>query len=616
MSGNDQFVDVTELRVAAKTQRKSLGRLGFLVLESVRLVRQAGRGAFSLVIVLQILSALALAGQVVVIQRLLDAILQVSVSGATFALWASAVAFCALSAGTTILTRLQSYLQRLLGERVARSMWDKVLGVATSVDLRHFESPSFFNALQRVQTSALSRPFQVTQGLMAMVGSAVASVTVGIVLASISPLLLPLLLLGGIPLLITSRKESRLEFDFSVRQTPNQRMRTYLTLLQTGRDEAKEVRAFNLSGWLAGRFGTVYDAYLADLARHLRRRTLWMVLGSLGTAVVLIVTMIFLVTLITSGEVTIAEAGAAIVAIRMLSTQVQTLFTGVQQIFESGLFLDDVMQFLDMGKESSAEDRPDAPRTFSELSVDGISFTYPGSAVAAIRSVDMDVRGGEIIAIVGENGSGKTTLAKIIAGLYEPDEGAVRWDGTDLRKWSPTSVRSGISVIFQDSVRYALSAHENIAVGDISRQPDLERVRSAAAAAGIDDTLTRLPQGYDTTLSRIFANGHDLSGGQWQRTAIARCYYRDAPLVILDEPSAALDPRAEADLFASLRRVLDGRTAIFISHRFSTVRAADRIYVMKDGRVVEHGSHEELLADDKQYAELFRLQAAGYAARR
>ena len=612
MSGSGEFVDVTELRVAAKTQRKSLGRLGFLVRESVRLVRQAGHGVFGLLISLQIFAALALAGQVLVIQQLLDAILQVSVDGATFRLWAYAVAFGALSACTTILTRLQTYLQRLLGERVARSMWDKVLGVATGVDLRHFESPSFFNALQRVQASALSRPFQVTQGLMSMVGAVIAGISVGFVLASIDPLLLPLLLLGGLPLLAASRRESRLEFDFNVRQTPNQRMRTYLTLLQTGRDEAKEVRAFNLSGWLAQRFAVVYDAYLADLAKHLRRRTFWMVLGSIGTAVVLVATMLFLVTMITAGDVTIAEAGAAIVAIRMLSTQVQTLFNGVQQIFESGLFLDDVMRFLQMGAQKSKATRPEAPPRFTELSTSDVTFTYPGSDVAAVRGVNMQVRAGEIIAIVGENGSGKTTLAKIIAGLYEPDEGAVRWDGTDIREWSAASVRSHISVIFQDSVRYALSARDNIAVGDVSKRPSLQRVRMAASAAGIDAALSRLPQGYDTTLSRIFADGYDLSGGQWQRTAIARCYYRDAPLVILDEPSAALDPRAEAELFASLRRVLDGRTAIFISHRFATVRAADRIYVMRDGRVVEQGAHEELMKGNDQYAELFRLQAAGY----
>lgn len=614
MSDKADFVDATDLRVAAKRQPKSLGRLGYLVVESVRLVRASSGRVFAGLIILQILASLSLAGQVLIVQQLLDAILHVRTTGPDLALWASAVAFGLLSAFTTILTRLQTYLQRLLGERVARSMWDKVLGVAAGVDLRHFESPSFFNALQRVQTSALSRPLQITQGLMSMVGSLVASISVGLVLVSIDPVLLPLLLLGGLPMLAASRRESRLEFDFTVRQTPSLRLRTYLTLLQTGRDEAKEVRAYNLSGWLTGRFATVYDAYLADLVRHLRRRTFWMVLGSVGTAAVLVATMVLLVGLISSGSVTIAEAGAAIVAIRMLSTQVQSLFTGVQQIFESGLFLDDVMRFLQMGDEVRVDDRPAAPQRFTELAARNVTFTYPGAQVPALRGVDLRVGAGEIVAIVGENGSGKTTLAKVLAGLYEPDEGAVCWDGTDVRDWSVASVRAQISVMFQDSVRYALSAQDNIAVGDVTRQASRARVRAAAAAAGIDEALSRLPQGYDTTLSRLFADGHDLSGGQWQRTAIARCYYRDAPLVILDEPSAALDPRAEAELFADLRRFLDGRTAIFISHRFSTVRTADRIYVMRDGRVVEHGAHEELIAGNDQYAELFRLQAAGYQA--
>lgn len=608
------MVDPVALRAQARSRRKSLGRLSQLVRTSVRLVWASGRGLFVGLLVLQITAALALAGQVLAVQAVLEAVLGLEAGAeATAALWAPVVLLAALTAATSIIGAVRGHMQRLLGELVARSMWDQVLEVSTGVGLASFESPEFFNRLQRVQSNALSRPYQVTQGLITMGGALAASIGVGAALVSISPLLLPLLVVGGIPVLLSSRRESRLEFDFSVRQTPALRMRQYLTLVQTGREEAKEVRAFGLGSWLHARFSAVYGAYLSDLARHLRRRATLSVLGNLGSAVVLVLTLAALVWMILAGQVTVAGAGAAIVAIRMLATQIQALFAGVQQIFESGLFLEDLDAFLRLAEPAREENRgPEAPEGFGVVSADAVSFTYPGADRPAVNGASVQLRAGEVVALVGENGSGKTTLAKLLAGLYEPDEGALRWDGTDIREWSLTSVRSRIAVIFQDFVRYALSAEDNIATGDVTTPPDPDRVRRAAHASGAAAAIESMPEGYATPLSRLFAGGRDLSAGQWQRVAIARGYYRDAPLVILDEPSAALDPRAEHELFASLRQTLQGRTALFISHRFSTVRSADRIYVMDDGEVAEHGTHEELMAAEGQYADLFRVQAAAY----
>jgi ATP-binding cassette subfamily B protein len=602
-------VDPLALRVAARSEGKSLGRLWRLVRSSLTLVWSSGRRLLLALVVVQVVAAVALAAQVFAVQAVLSGLLDAHGEHVMDDVLVPVVVLAALSAVSAVAGSVQGQLQRLLGESVGRTMWGQVFGVATGVGLRYFESPEFYNRLQRVQTSAVVRPYQVTQGLLTMGGALAAGLGLGLTLFAISPVLLPLVVVAGIPLLLTSSRESRLEFDFSVRQTPAVRLRGYFTLLQTGRDEAKEVRAFGLAGWLAARFDSLYAAYLHDLRRHVLRRGLLSLVGQLGSAIVLGGTLIALVALIDRGDIDVAEAGAAIVAIRLLATQVQALFRGAQSIFESGLFLDDLRQFLALGEAAVEEDDgEEAPERFDLVRVEDVTFRYPGAHRDALKRVEVELRAGEVVALVGENGSGKTTLAKLLAGLYQPDEGRVLWDGHDVAAYRPSSLRRRIAVVFQDFVRYALPATDNIALGSVDRPVEPERVRSAAAAAGARAMIDELPQGFDTVLSRMFAGGTDLSGGQWQRVALARSFYRDAPLVILDEPSASLDPRAEHELFATLRDALRARTALFISHRFSTVRGADRIYVLHEGEIVEQGTHDELVSRDGRYAELYRLQ--------
>lgn len=588
-----------------------MGRLTRLVRYSVALVWEAARAAFVVLTSLQLLNAALLAGQVFAVQAVLDGILNLTENGAGPVV-VPVVALALLTAATAVTGSVQGSLSRYVGEAVARTMWQRVLDVSTSVGLRQFEDPSFFDRLERVRSSALTRPFQVTNGVIATVGAVAAGAGLAVTLASFNPILLPLILISGVPLLFTSRRESRLEFRFNVDQTPRIRLRTYLTILLTGRDEAKEVRAFGLTRNLRARYDALYTTYLQDLAKHLRRRAGLSLIGQLTAAVVLGATLLALVWLIASGGLSVAQAGAALVAVRLLASQVQALSGGVQTIFESGLFIDDLQEFLALSPRRADGETRGQAIDFSEIRAEHVRFSYPGRQEPALDDVSIRIGRGEVVAIVGENGSGKTTLSKLIAGLYDPDDGLVSWDGTPVADLPAGAVRASTAVIFQDFVRYGLDARSNITLGRPDDEPDEASVEAAARAAGAHAALSSLPQGYDTPLTRWFDGGHDLSGGQWQRVAIARAFYRNAQLVVLDEPSAALDPRAEFDLFSSLRRTLEGRSALVISHRFSTVRNADRIYVMDQGRVVESGSHGELMNRDGLYADLFRLQAAAY----
>jgi ATP-binding cassette subfamily B protein len=609
-------IDPMDLATPAQDQRKSVGRLTRLMARSLSMVWQSARRPFVALVGLQILNAIALVFQVIAIELALAAVLNIPASGGVSWILVKPVLLLAgVTALTAVIASVQVGLGRYAGELVAAVMWQRVLHVATRVDLRKFESARFYDRLQRVQASALTRPYQITYGLVATLGAAAASIGLLVAIMLIHPALLPLLLIGGVPVLITSRQQSQLEFDFLAQQTQSMRLRTYLTWVQTGRDEAKEVRAFGLARNFGQRLNNLYADYLRDLAQHLLRRSKLGALGTLGSAVLLALTLLLLVWLISTGRLGIAEAAAALVAIRLLAGQVQHGFTGVQAVFESGLFIDDLDGFLTLAPAAEGGSRHIAPPAeFHRIRADAVSFSYPGRSQLALQATNIEINRGEVVALVGENGSGKTTLAKVIAGLYEPGSGAVRWDGTDVRTFRPELFRERVAMIFQDFVRYALSAEENIAIARPDDEIDHAAIREAAKIADADSFLSALPAGYQTPLSRRFAGGHELSGGQWQKVAIARAFYRRAPLVIIDEPTASLDARAEYELFSSLHEVLRGRTALIISHRFSTVRTADRIYVLDHGRVVEQGTHDELMGLGGRYAELFHLQASAYSA--
>ena len=591
--------------------QRDLRQLPHLVADSFRLVAEAGRRELVLTSALQLAIAIGLVVQLFVVKRLFDAVL---VAGETDDFASIVPELAGLVAVGVLLSVAQAVLaeqNRVLAELVGRRAFDGVLNVATRVDLLAFESPEFYDRLIRAVTQGQFRSTQIVTGLVGLVGAAVAATAIVIALATLQPLLLPLVVLGLVPLWFVSTRNSRDLYQFTRAMTPNDRERNYLRLLLTRRDTAKEVRAFDTAAFLRQRYDRLYDERLLELRTLARRRTVRSLVGALASSGMTVLTAGVLALLFISGRMPLAAAGAAILGLYQLGTRLRALHTSASSLYEATLFVNDYTTFLQLEPGVSEGERT-APRSFRALVVDDVTFTYPDSDRPALDGVSLQIGAGEIVALVGENGSGKTTLAKILAGLYRPRSGRVLWDDTDLADVDLDELRRSIAMIFQDFEQYLLPARENIGLGRHERIDDIESIVGAARRAGADTFIAALPDAYDTMLGREFSGGYDLSIGQWQRIALARAFFRDAPFVILDEPTASLDARAEAALFDRMRELLAGRSVLLISHRFSSVRAADRIYVLDHGKVIEHGSHEQLLQDGGRYAELFTLQAASY----
>jgi ATP-binding cassette subfamily B protein len=603
--------DVDELYLP-KTDR-SVRHLPRLLVGALRLVWSAARRQLMLSLALQTVGSASLAAQVLIAKQLLAKLLADNTTKDFASTVPSIVLLAAVLAVASVTTILRTELQRLLAEMVGRSATQQVVDASCRADLARFEDPSFHDRLQRAIVNANIRPLQMTTGLMSVGSSALGVVAVGAVLLTIEPLFFALGVVAAVPLIFTSLRVGRALYRFAVEQTPADRQRSYIQFLLVDKDPAKEIRAYELGGFLRARFAALYEGRIQALRQLVRKRGVQGVAGGTLTAVVSGGVLGLLILFVSDGRVSLAGAGAAAAALILLGSQLQGLAGGMGQLYESALFIQDFNTFVELVPGSSQFAGSSAPpANIGNVSVRDLTFTYPSRREPSLSAVDIDIGPGQVVALVGENGSGKTTLAKLLAGLYPPQEGHITWDGLDLADMDITQVHGRVAVLFQDFVRYFLSARENITMGRWERADDHVAMHQAASRSGADQLLENLPSGYETYLGPQFFGGSDLSGGQWQRVALARALFRDAELVILDEPTAALDPRAEAALFVAVRELFADRSVVLISHRFATVRRADHIYVLDEGRVIEHGDHEHLMANKGLYAELFTLQASAY----
>jgi len=590
-----------------------------MMAEALRLAWRAGSRPPAIVVDLQFVSAALIAVQLLVGRQVLQRLM-----GATGAadIGESLVPAIALLVGTGVLLgaieALAAHQQRYLSELVANHTYERIVDVASSVDLASFEDPEFYDQLMRARTAALSRPVAVVNGLTGLIMSLLTSLGIGAALTTMHWSLLPLVAAASIPVLIATLYNSRQAYDFEYQWTPQGRERLYLLELLAGKDPAKEVRVFDASPFLRRRFDALTRERVSRLRDFLRQRLKVALAGTVGGALGAAIALGALVWLVIAGHVDVATAVTAGVAMQLLIARFSAMTKGLGTLVEAGMFLEDYRAFLAREVEPSPRkrrpsgSRPDVLARFERLKVESVSFRYPKTDALVLDDVTLEVGPGEVVALVGENGSGKTTLVKLICQLYRPDAGRILWNGLDASTLDPEDLRSDLTVLFQDFLHYHLTASENIEMGRVDRPHGPEEVIEAARHASAHDFVARLPQGYETRLGRQFYGGHELSVGQWQRLALARAFFRGGSFLVLDEPTAALDPRAEYELFSQMRALSEGRSVLLVSHRFSSVRTAHRIYVLQVGRVIESGSHAELMDLGGTYAELFTLQAAAY----
>lgn len=511
-------------------------------------------------------------------------------------------------------TQMRTFYEHVLNARLAHTINTEIIRKALALDLHYFEDASFYDKLQNARREADFRALGIINGSYNVVQNLLTLLSFAVLLLAFSPLITLVLFGATIPAFVAQGRFSNLYFRLLTWRAPEFRRMHYLEHVLTVDSSVKEVKLFNLGEPLLKRYSDAFQIFFREDADLARRRSIMSVGLGVLASLSYYGAYAWIVFLTIGGAITLGGMTFYLTLFRQSQGAFQGLFGSITRLYEHGLFMENLFTFLSLAPQMTpaAQPLPVPPRLQQGLEFRNVSFRYPGRDDWALREINLTIAPGEKLALVGPNGAGKTTLIKLLTRLYDPTEGQILLDGVDLRDYDLDEVRRRIGVIFQDFVRYQLTVRENIGFGQIDRLDDAQQIGEAARRGGADDIVATLPSGMETMLGRWFEHGFELSGGQWQKIALSRAFMRDGEVLVLDEPTAALDAEREYEIFQRFRELTAGKIAVLISHRFSTVRMADRIAVIEGGRITEVGSHAELLQQGGAYARLFEMQAAGY----
>jgi ATP-binding cassette, subfamily B, bacterial len=493
--------------------------------------------------------------------------------------------------------KLEGYMYGLLHSKAVR------------LDLINFEHPGYYDCLSRATSEAPWRPNNILNNIVSMFRGLLSLILMAGLLVTLHWGVALLLLIVNIPGIWLRLHYADILYHFQREQTPEARKSAYFNWLLTGDRPSREIRLFGLGEYFISLFKKSFSRQKEEELNILRKRTLIELVSDLFKASSILVLLIIIARQTISGKLTLGQMAMFLLAFRQGMTYIKDLFSSLGGLYEDGLFIGDTFEFLDLRENLTARVPVTTPSDLkSEISIDKLSFTYPGNQHPTVDNISFTIKKGEIVALVGPNGAGKSTLVRLLTRLYDPDSGCVKWDGNDIRSMDPDRYRKYFSVVFQDFMLYNLPAGENIRMGNIESKDSGSKIKEAASSAGVDDLLDNLPRGYDTVIGTLFDDSRELSWGEWQKIALARALFREAPVLILDEPSSSLDADTEYEIFSKFRKIVNGRTSILITHRFSNVTLADRIIVLENGAIVETGNHEELMKKKGRYYDMFTKQ--------
>jgi len=587
--------------------------------QAFKLVWAASKTSALIGIFLTVLAAVMPAAQAWVGKLIIDAILKAIDTGMEMNAGLQLVMpFLLLELGlilfNSIIGQVRSLSDRVLQSKLSNHVNSMIIRKAISLDLQFFENPIFYDTLQNARRQADMSALSIVRSILQIIQQVITMISLIALLIRFSPWLAVIVFVAALPAFLSHSKYAEMSFRALTRRAPESRLLNYIEQLLTSNETVKEIKLFGLGEPLLKRYQELFTRFYEEDQAIARKRTLSGLGWGMLSQFVYYGSYAWIILRTIGGSNTLGDMTMFLSLFRQSQSSIRGLLDNLNSLYESNLFLDNLMTFLELKPMLTVpENALTAPTNIQQgIEFRHVHFSYPGSEMEVLRDINLTIHPAERIALVGLNGAGKTTLIKLLTRMYDPTSGQILLDGIDLREYDLHSLHERFGVIFQDFVRYQFTVKENIGFGQIEDMENLTRIEEAAERGGADEVIAKLPQSYETMLGRRWEKGKELSGGEWQKIALARAFMRKAELLVLDEPTSSLDAEAEFEIFQRFNELMEGRIAVLISHRFSTVRMADRIVLLSEGRILEYGSHDELITLDGSYARLFKMQAEGY----